>query len=128
MKNNLKLSFVSLLISAGLLSSLSGCNNEDSGWIAEYNGEKTNVGVYIRYMLESYNDLYLKNLMGEMTLPGEENKDNMKDKNSEGEEDKNGESEEDKNSEGEEDKNGESEEDKNSEGEENKEKKEEEKN
>ena len=60
-----------LSLCLGLLSSLTGCGNDGSDWVANYNDNKVNVGVYIRYLIDEYNNLYIKDLTGELKDPEE---------------------------------------------------------
>ncbi len=55
-------------LSGCLFLGLTACNAEDKSWIAEYKGDKVNVGVYTQYLMEGYQELYIKDLTGKLTL------------------------------------------------------------
>lgn len=59
----------SIIVVSCILMGLVSCSNVDTSWIAEYNGEKMAVGVYIQCLIEEYSQLYIKDLMGKMTNP-----------------------------------------------------------
>lgn len=57
----------SIFILGCMLLGLVSCNNSNTSWIAEYNDEKLEVGVYIQSLMEGYRQLYIRDLMGETT-------------------------------------------------------------
>ncbi|MBP0979575.1 MAG: hypothetical protein J6C55_02900, partial [Oscillospiraceae bacterium] len=70
MKRKIKIVLV-LSLCLGLLLSFTGCGNDGSDWVASYKDQKVSVGVYIRYLIDEYNNLYIKDLTGELKDPEE---------------------------------------------------------
>lgn len=59
-----------------LIVGLTGCAGKERSWVAEYNGEKIPVGVYIWNVIESFNEFRNNDLMGKTTSPSD--KDSVK--------------------------------------------------
>lgn len=74
---------VAITLCLGIVLSLIGCGNDNSDWIASYKEQKVNVGVYIRYLMDEYQNLYIKDLTGNLKTPEEVKAESEKQKESE---------------------------------------------
>ena len=85
-----------VFLSGCILVGLTSCGGMSESWIAEYDDQKVNIGIYTQYMMDGCRELYIKNLTGQLTLDPtkteeeQDNKDNdQKDEKAQKEELKN---------------------------------------
>ena len=60
------------LIISAILISLTGCNENDTSWIAEVNEKKIPVGIYIKYMMDAFKKIKIDEMIGQLSNTKEE--------------------------------------------------------